>query len=319
MTLSAGSTASTSARGPDAITATVPFSAPRTPPETGASICTMLRAASALKMRCAITAPVVERSTNRFTRLPSITPLGPLATLRTMSGVGRLAMTVSTMSATSFGERAATAPRAARLPIASWRVSLTTTLCPSSTSRRAMCAPILPRPIKPISMLRILLRFRHARLRPAMTLLNMFRHKFRAHFIGVLADRRHRSVVSRVGIMPRRRRIGHRPARRADGDAAQMRMMRQVRWRIDAGKGNVGGGELLLEQRCVQHAESLGDPAICLRAAFDALDIGGEIRIGGEHGITENSFGKHAPFAIVLDRDENGDAVAAAEGAVRRD
>ena len=39
ITLSAGSTASTSARGPDAMTATVPFAAPRTPPETGASRC----------------------------------------------------------------------------------------------------------------------------------------------------------------------------------------------------------------------------------------------------------------------------------------
>jgi hypothetical protein len=74
-------------------------------------------------MRCAITAPVVDRSTKRFTRLPSITPSGPVATLRTMWGVGRLTITVSTMSATSFGERTATAPRAARFPIASWRVS----------------------------------------------------------------------------------------------------------------------------------------------------------------------------------------------------
>ena len=69
ITLSAGSTASTSARGPDAITATVPFSAPGTPPLTGASICTMFFAASSLKTRCAITAPVVERSTKRRTRL----------------------------------------------------------------------------------------------------------------------------------------------------------------------------------------------------------------------------------------------------------
>src|SRR5580698_6692427 len=38
MTSSAGLTASTSARGPEAITATVPFSAPLTPPDTGASI-----------------------------------------------------------------------------------------------------------------------------------------------------------------------------------------------------------------------------------------------------------------------------------------
>ena len=112
-----------SLRGPDAITASVPFSAPLTPPLTGLSICTMLRAASSLKMRCAITEPVVERSTKRRTRLPSITPRGPVATASTMSGVGRLAITVSAASATSAGERAALAPRAVRLPIASWRVS----------------------------------------------------------------------------------------------------------------------------------------------------------------------------------------------------
>src|ERR1700691_59630 len=71
----------------------------------------MFFAASSLKIFCAITEPVVERSTKRRTFLPSITPLGPVATLSTISGVGRLAITVSAMSATSFGERAATAPR----------------------------------------------------------------------------------------------------------------------------------------------------------------------------------------------------------------
>ena len=105
------------------MTATVPFAAPRTPPETGASICTMFFAASNLKMRCAITEPVVERSTKRRTFLPSITPSGPVATLSTMSGVGRLTITVSAKSATSFGERAAMPPSAAISPIASWRVS----------------------------------------------------------------------------------------------------------------------------------------------------------------------------------------------------
>ena len=46
ITSSAGFTASKSARGPDTITASVPFSAPPTPPLTGLSICTMLRFAS---------------------------------------------------------------------------------------------------------------------------------------------------------------------------------------------------------------------------------------------------------------------------------
>jgi hypothetical protein len=71
------------------------------------------------EMRPAITAPVVDRSTKRPTFLPSITPPGLVTTASTMSGVGRLAITVSAASATSAGERAAIAPRAARLPIAS--------------------------------------------------------------------------------------------------------------------------------------------------------------------------------------------------------
>ena len=46
MTSSAGFQRRKSARGPDTITASVPFSAPPTPPLTGLSICTMFFAAS---------------------------------------------------------------------------------------------------------------------------------------------------------------------------------------------------------------------------------------------------------------------------------
>ena len=46
ITRSAGLIASNSARGPDTITASVPFSAPPTPPLTGLSSCTMFLAAS---------------------------------------------------------------------------------------------------------------------------------------------------------------------------------------------------------------------------------------------------------------------------------
>ena len=46
ITSSAGFNSSNSAFGPDTITASVPFSAPPTPPDTGQSICTMLRLAS---------------------------------------------------------------------------------------------------------------------------------------------------------------------------------------------------------------------------------------------------------------------------------
>ena len=74
-------------------------------------------------MRTAICEPVVDRSTNRFTRLPSMTPSLPVATLSEMSSDGRLAITVSTLSATSFGEDAAFAPSATSRSTASRRVS----------------------------------------------------------------------------------------------------------------------------------------------------------------------------------------------------
>ena len=105
----------------------MPFSAPFTPPDTGESICTISRAPSVSKMRFAITAPVVDRSTNRRTRLPSISPPLPAATANTMSGVGRLAITVSTRSATSRTELAGSAPSATSRSIGSRRVSNTVT------------------------------------------------------------------------------------------------------------------------------------------------------------------------------------------------
>src|SRR5580704_6047263 len=109
------------------------------------------------------------------------------------------------------------------------------TLCPASTSRRAMWAPILPRPMKPISI----------DVLPRLFCVGCS-HEFRANLCGVLADRGHRTIVSGSAALLGRRRIGHRTARRADGDAAQMRMARQLRGRVDAGKGDIGGRELLL-------------------------------------------------------------------------
>ena len=48
-------------------------------------------------------------------------------------------------------------------------------------------------------------------------------------FSAVLAERRHRAVLPRLARpLRRRRRIGQRPGRRADVDAAQMRMLRQL-------------------------------------------------------------------------------------------
>ncbi len=114
---SASLSRSKSAFGPAYITATVPFSAPLTPPLTGRSMPVMPFAASASETLIAMRAPVVDMSRKRFTFLPSITPSLPVATALTMSGVGRLAITVSTRSATSLGDVAATAPMLVRRDI----------------------------------------------------------------------------------------------------------------------------------------------------------------------------------------------------------
>ena len=62
-TLSASLTTSTSAFGPDTMTASVPLLAPPTPPLTGESICTMFFLPSIAAISAATREPVVERST----------------------------------------------------------------------------------------------------------------------------------------------------------------------------------------------------------------------------------------------------------------
>src|SRR5260370_14413872 len=103
-------------------------------------------------MRTAICEPTVERSTKRFTSLPSITPPVPVATSSEAGREGRLASTVSARSATSLGEEAACAPSATNFSTASLRWSNTTSRCKASIRRRAMGKPIFPRPMNPISM-----------------------------------------------------------------------------------------------------------------------------------------------------------------------
>ena len=61
-------------------------------------------------------------------------------------------MTVSTRSATSAGERAASAPSLTSGSIASLRVSNTVSLWPASISRRLIGPPMLPSPMNPISI-----------------------------------------------------------------------------------------------------------------------------------------------------------------------
>src|ERR1700724_2396306 len=104
-------------------------------------------------------------------------------------------------------------------------------------------------------------------------------HEFRPRLVGVLAERRYRTVAARRRrVHFRRRRIRDRAVWRADRNAAQMRMMRELGGRVDLRKGDVGGGELLRDLRGVERGEFGGDFSVSFGAPFHAFDVGGEGR-----------------------------------------
>src|SRR5580704_16003464 len=104
------------------------------------------------------------------------------------------------------------------------------TLCPACTSRRAMCAPILPRPMKPMSMTFL----------PQSLCVHCSGHEFAAHPVGMLADCGYRPVMARGGGAGfGRGRVRYRAAWCADGDAAQVRMPRKIGRRVDARKSDI--------------------------------------------------------------------------------
>ncbi len=89
----------------------------------------------------------------RLTFSPSITPPLPVATSSEACSEGRLAITVSTSSATCLTEAPGRAPSATSRSIAAFCVSNTMSEWPASIRRRAIGKPIFPRPMNPISML----------------------------------------------------------------------------------------------------------------------------------------------------------------------
>ena len=110
--------------GHDTMTASVPAFAPVMPPLTGESTQPIWRSASLPATSVATPGPVVDRSIISRTFEPLMMPaLPPSATSRTMSGVGRLTSTISACEATSAGEAATCAPRAAKGFIASAETS----------------------------------------------------------------------------------------------------------------------------------------------------------------------------------------------------
>ena len=89
--------------------------------------------------------------------------------------------------------------------------------------------------------------------------------------------------------------------------------------RVDAAEGDVGFGEHPRQRLHIVRGEHRGDAAVGLGAAFHALGVGGELRIGGERLVAQNLLRQHAPFAVALDRDQDVGAVARLEHAVGRD
>ena len=150
---SASFTTSMSACGPDTMTASVPLLAPPTPPLTGESICTMFFLASSAQISAATREPVVERSTKRLIFLPWMTPPSPSRDL-----LARFAATAGSPSPSRPGRQRRRRRAQAARPAP-----------PAAPPRRCACrrrracgrprsagapsaAPILPSPIKPMSM-----------------------------------------------------------------------------------------------------------------------------------------------------------------------
>ena len=73
-------------------------------------------------------------------------------------------------------------------------------------------------------------------------------------------------------------------------------MRRRCGWRasaghvVDARERNIGGGEFLHELLGIERAGLGGNFAVGFRAPLHAGLVGGEVRIGGKTGVTQNFF-----------------------------
>src|SRR5262245_40915844 len=163
-----------------------------------------------------------------------------------------------------------------------------TSLWPASMRRRAIGCPILPRPMNPMSIDGVLL---------------CSRQKLFPDHLCMLAERGY-WTVSPLLLRARRCRRGHadRPARRVDSNPAQVRVLRQERPVIDAGKGYIGGFELLHQFGHTVRGETRRDFRIGFPPVLDALRIGREFCVFAERGLAQNLFREHAPLAVILDR-----------------
>ena len=136
---------------PPTIIASVPSTAPGSPPLTGASRkeqpCSAASSANSFdstgvtELISAIIVPFAA---------PASTPSAPLRMLRTIGPLGTIVMTISAPTAASFAECAAAAPSAVIRFTASVTTSKTVTEKPALSRLCTMGFPIMPSPINPM-------------------------------------------------------------------------------------------------------------------------------------------------------------------------
>ena len=136
---------------PPTIMANNPFSAPGTPPLTGAS---STRAFFAENILCSFRiswGELVLKSTHTVLLLaPSNNPSSPIATASTSVGPGRQVNTMSHFSDSSLGDSAQEAPISRAVKADSLFISWTVTLYEFRIMLRHILDPMLPRPINPM-------------------------------------------------------------------------------------------------------------------------------------------------------------------------
>src|SRR5690606_5903686 len=146
-----GRTRATSSAAPPQRKMSVPFCAPRTPPETGASTQRMpAEAASRAAMSRVARGEMLEQSTSNVpARAPAAMPSVPKTTASTAALSDTHRNTMSARRATSAGDVHGAAPAAqAARSFAAFRLKALTRE-PASSSRRTIGSPILPSATKP--------------------------------------------------------------------------------------------------------------------------------------------------------------------------
>ena len=196
----------------------VPFAAPSTPPDTGASTKSTDRPAHAWAIAAAVAGCTVDVSTTTVPgRADASTPSAPSTTSRTAASSLTASTTTSARAAASAGVAATAAPSSASaLDLAGDRFH-TTTSPPAATSRVAIRPPMLPRP-----------RTAHGGgTGPVAAVLSLIDRVPRSW-----PGRRPRAREARAG--PSRRR--HRPGRRRRSPRARWRRRRRSAGRRPSGR-----------------------------------------------------------------------------------